>query len=484
MSIVKNIKKELNVTYTENKDRAFLSTLDANLDFFGIAGASRYSPHIVERLFREAFYEDPVMAVKNMFYLRDIRGGLGERLAGRISLSTLIQADLDQAVKFIPYIVEYGRWDDLMTYLYYEGTAQAAADYIKAQLKKDLALFEQGKPISLCSKWMPSINASSAFTRSHAKKLIALMKMTAKDYRQLLSKLRKGKIVERHLTERDYCFEYEKLPAKALNKYQEAFRRNDPKRYDEYLGKLQRGEVKAKVKTLYPYEILKMLGVNSVLAEAQWQAIERKTDKGNTIVVRDGSGSMMDTPNVYETATSLAILFSEQLSGEFKNKFITFSAEPQLVELPDDGSLSKKAAICRRYNDCTNTDIRKVYDLLLEASKKITDPKDYITRIVIISDMEFDVGTSNVPTYEEMKNKFKNANIPLPELVFWNVDARRVHFAADKDDPNVRFVSGLSGNLIETIIDNEAIDPIDFMKQTLAKYDFVEILMKESALAP
>lgn len=123
-----------------------------------------------------------------------------------------------------------------------------------------------------------------------------------------------------------------------------------------------------------------------------------------------------------------------------------------------------------------------MYDLLLEASKKITDPKDFITRIVIISDMEFDVGTANVPTYEEMKNKFANAGIPLPELVFWNVDARRVHFAADKDDPNVRFVSGLSGNVIEAIIDNEAIDPVDFMKKTLAKYDFVETVMGDAVL--
>lgn len=333
MSIVKNIKRELNVTYTENKDRAYVSTFDANLDLFGIAGASRYSPNIVERLFDAAFHEDPVMAVKNMFYLRDVRGGLGERLAGRIALSMFIQQDLDQAVKFIPHIVEYGRWDDLLTYLYYEGTAQPVADYIKAQLQKDLALFEQGRPISLCSKWMPSINASSAFTRSHAKKLITLMKMTAKDYRQLLSKLRKGKIVERNLTERDYSFEYEKLPAKAMNKYQKAFCRNDRERYDSYLEKLQRGEVRAKVKTLYPYEILKMLDTTPTLAEAQWQAIERKTDTGNTIVVRDGSGSMTCTPNVYETATSLAILFSEQLSGEFKNKFITFSAEPEFVEL-------------------------------------------------------------------------------------------------------------------------------------------------------
>ncbi|MDO5062069.1 MAG: DUF2828 family protein [Peptostreptococcaceae bacterium] len=477
MSIIKNIRKELNHTFTENLDQTFRSTLDANLDFFGIAGASRYSPHIVERLFREAFDEDPVMAVKNMFYLRDVRGGLGERRGGRISLSEFIQQDLDQAVKFIPYIVEYGRWDDLMTYLYYEGTAQPTADHIKAQLEKDLELFEQGKSISLCSKWMPSINASSALTRSHAKKLISLMKMTAKEYRQLLSKLRKGKIVERNLTERDYSFEYEKLPAKAMNKYQEAFRRNDQEKYLAYLDRLVKGEVQAKVRTLHPYEILKMVFQNEPLGEAQWKAIERKTDTGNTIVVRDGSGSMTCTPNVYETATSLAILFSEQLSGEFKNKFITFSSRPKLVELPDGAGLRTKAMICQRYDDCSNTDIRRVYDLLLESSKKITDPKDYITRIVIISDMEFDAGTCNVPTYEEMKNKFENEGIPLPELVFWNVDARRVHFAADKDDPNVRFVSGLSGKVIETIIDNKAIDPVDFMKQTLARYDFVKEVM-------
>ncbi|MDO5095226.1 MAG: DUF2828 family protein [Peptostreptococcaceae bacterium] len=478
MSVVKNIKNQLNETFTENGDLAFRSTFDANLDFFGIAGASRYNPLQLVPLFIKALIEDRETALRNLFYLRDVRGGLGERNSFRITLSTLIEYDADLALKLLPYIAEYGRWDDLLVYIDFEKTKQAAADFIKRQLNEDVLLCDADKPFSLCAKWMPSINASSARTRKYAKELIRLMQTNAKDYRQLLSRLRKGKIVERNLTERDYTYDYAALPAKAMNKYQKAFWRNDEIRYEEFLAQLQKGEVKAKVETLYPYEILKMLDVNETLAQAQWKAIERHNDCGNTIVVRDGSGSMTLNPNVYETATSLAILFSEQLSGEFKNKFITFSWEPKLVELPDNDNLKEKAWICSQHADCSNTNIQKVYELLLETSKKIIDPKDYITRVVIISDMEFDRGTCNVPTYHQIKAEFQNAGIPLPEFVYWNVDARRVHFAGDKENPNLRFVSGLSGNVIESIIHNKAIDPVDFMHKTLEKYKFIKEIAK------
>ena len=96
----------------------------------------------------------------------------------------------------------------------------------------------------------------------------------------------------------------------------------------------------------------------------------------------------------------MAILCSEQLNDAFKNSFITFSSRPELVQFDENQSLFDKINVCYQYYDCSNTDISKVYDLIYETSKKIKDPKDYIKKIIIISDMEFDYGVDNVPTYE------------------------------------------------------------------------------------
>lgn len=477
MSIMDVIKDLTNNIYTQNKDSAFASTLNANLDFFSVAGASRQNPDNIRPLFIKAFYEDKKLAIQNLFYLRDIRKGLGERNSFRIALSFLVEEQEEIAKKLLPYIVEYGRFDDILVYLDNHKLHQVLADFIKNQLDEDIRNYMQDNNISLCSKWLPSINATSTKTKENAKKLAKLMNMSEKEYRKTLSKLRKGKIVERNLTEKDYTFEYEKLPSKALNKYVSAFNRNDKQRYDEYKSKLSKGEIQAKVDILYPYEILNMLYKDVELAEIQWKSLKRSEDSKNTIVVRDGSGSMTCYKNVYETATSLAILFSEQLTGVFKNKFITFSANPKLVELPEGGSLREKNNICASYDEVANTDIKKVYQLILNASKKIKNPKDYINRIVIISDMQFDVGTQNVPTYVEMKNDFEKTGIPLPEIIYWNVNAFRVTFAYKKDDPNIRFISGLSGNIIETIINNQAVDPVDFMIKSLSRYDFVENIL-------
>lgn len=68
----------------------------------------------------------------------------------------------------------------------------------------------------------------------------------------------------------------------------------------------------------------KTAGVATVVLEASWKALDRKSFGSKTIVVRDGSGSMYhggdDSP--INIATSLALLFAEQLSGPYKNSFI------------------------------------------------------------------------------------------------------------------------------------------------------------------
>lgn len=480
MSTVELLKNELNTqnlfTQTENGDTAYKSTLNANLDFFGTAGATRYDQRTLESLFYNAVNEDYKLAIMNLLYLRDVRGGLGERQSFRTCFKKICNMYPKDAEYLFPYIVEYGRFDDL--FVAKDTKAEKAMiSFINNQLKEDIKSLNENGQCSLLAKWMPSINASNSETIKLACFFASKLGYTKAEYRKLLVKLRQGKIIENNLREREYTFEYSNVPSKAMHKYRMAFIRNDRSRYASFINNVAEGNEKIHSKVLYPYEIIREYKCGNIseleekAMQVKWEAIPRNEEPSNTIVVRDGSGSMWGLP--LDIATSLSILFSEQINGEFKNKFITFSSHPELVEFSEGASLSEKLYKCYQYDECTNTDISKVYDLIFNTSLKITNKDEYIKRVVIISDMEFDQGVSNVPTYETMKEKFDKAGIPLPEIVYWNVKAHHVHFAADPSQPNIRFVSGASNHVIDSIINNKAVSAADLMLHTLKKYEEV-----------
>ncbi|RRD94671.1 DUF2828 family protein [Clostridiales bacterium COT073_COT-073] len=481
MSVIELLKNELNacseMTTTENGDYAYISSGNANLDFFGLAGASRHDQMQVVNLFQKALAEDTTLALKNILYLRDIRGGLGERDSFRSCFQYLCENASELATALFPLVIKYGRFDDLFLA---KGTLaeDAMLDFINAQLKEDIINYESDRPYSLLSKWLPSINASSKSGLRMANFFASRLGYSKAEYRKILSRLRKGKIIENYLREKDYSFAYESIPAKALSKYRSAFERNDSKRYQRFIHLALTNPSAIKVNTLFPYDIIReysynMNDIQKDAMQAKWNALEPHKETGNTIVVRDGSGSMNCFQNGLPLliATSLAILFAEQLKGEFANHFITFSSSPKLVHLPTNWNLHQKLMHCYTFNDYTNTDISRVYNLIYQTSLKIKDPKDYIQRIVIISDMEFDKGTDKIPTYETMKKRFEQAAIPLPEIIYWNVCARHPHFAARADQPNIRFVSGASQHVIKAIINNETVDAVEMMKKVLERYE-------------
>ena len=314
---------------TTNGAMAYSSSGDKCLDLFFIAGAMRY--HDLERInmkFTEAYRENPELAMKLLFYIRDIRGGLGERDVFRRLIRTVAKKWPESALKNVHWIVEYGRWDDILCLfdLKNPDLTSKVAETVSAQLARDVQDMVNHKSVSLCAKWMPSINTSSTKTKAYARILIREMGIRESDYRKLLSSLRGYiDILERRMSAKDYTFDYSKLPSKALMKHIKAFIRNDNERYLAYKSALASGDVKAKTKAVYPYEIINV--EDEDLRESMWRDIERHPGESKTIVVRDGSGSMTYSQisagvTPLDVATSLAILFSEQLTGDFKDKFI------------------------------------------------------------------------------------------------------------------------------------------------------------------
>ena len=85
------------------------------LDLFATIGALRRErdEEITNRFLR-AYAEDADLAMKTLFFARDIRGGIGERRVFRTILKWLADNEPQSLEKNIQYIAEYGRYDDLL----------------------------------------------------------------------------------------------------------------------------------------------------------------------------------------------------------------------------------------------------------------------------------------------------------------------------------------------------------------------------------
>lgn len=526
MNALQAMKMQLNVARTENGDLAYKSTGSACLDFFSLCGGMRRNgcgkpkncsrnffnglllntgcqqPYTdLDKLFAKAYAENPVVAIKILFYMRNIRGGLGERNSFRVLLKELAKFYPKMAKQIVYAVPEYGRWDDLLVLLDTPVKDDAIA-LIKSQIEKDKEAMEKGREVSLLGKWLPSINTSSKESVARAKIIMAALGMKAVEYRKLCSALRKEiKILEDNLRRKDYTFDYSNQPSQAMLRYKKAFMRNDEERYKSFLNKvveqaekLARGEeipeeerVKLNTKTLYPYQIVApfmdgwsgarcLPDEKALPLEASWKALDRGSFDSKTIVVRDGSGSMYGSGDfaAINIATSLALLFAEQLDGAYKNSFITFSSEPRLVQVPENAdTLQKKLNFISKYDDCSNTDIGKVYRLILDVAKSGNVPKEeMIERVLIISDMEFDYCAEGVSTFEFYKKEFEAAGYELPEIVFWNVEARDTHLPVTMNEKGVKLVSGASANIFADVVsgDLKVVTPYEFMLQILEPY--------------
>ena len=482
------LKQESNKTFTENGAVTYSSTLSDCLDLFATVGALRRESEeeIVSRFMR-AYTENKDVAMKLLFFARDIRGGLGERRVFRTIIRWLSCNETESLRKNLNYIAEYGRFDDLMI-LFGTPLEKDMLEYIKTQLYSDLEGMENGGDVSLLAKWLPSVNASNCETKRLAKKVAHFLQLDDATYRKLLVKLRAHiRIIENNLRERDYTFDYEKQPSKAMFKYRNAFIRNDGERYNEFLNKASSGEVKLNTNVLTPYEIITPFFKRNVSDEernsinATWNALEDFTNDENALAVIDGSGSMYGgtDPIPATVALSLGIYFAERNKGAFKNHFITFSESPQLVEIKGDDILDK-VRYCHDYNEVANTNIQKVFELILNASKKNHVPQEELPkRLYIISDMEFDycADDANLTNFEYAKKLFEDAGYKLPEVVFWNVSSRNRQQPVTKNEQGVLLVSGCTPRLFAMMTDGSLSDraPYEFMLEVLMSERYEKI---------
>ena len=435
------------------------------------------------------------MAIKWIFYCRDREQGIGERRLFRVALKWLAteQPKIAKAVfNLAPY---FGRYDDMWCLLDTDLKDDVIACIAK-QLNEDAENMNANKSISLISKWLPSANASSKETRRLAKIIYTGIEMTERQYRKILSKLRKYlNVIEVKMSAKKWGeIDYNSVPSRANLIYNGAFLRNDEERRREYLAALERGDknVKINASVLFPDDIVHKYGngrcgyvgkYDSTLEEL-WKALPTLSSD-NTLVVRDGSGSMeWNGGKPMDVATALAIYMAERNQGEFHNQFITFSRVPKIIDLNGLDTLHDKLAKTYRENDCSNTDIEAVFRLILQTaiSHKMTQ-EDMPKNIVIVSDMQFDAHSHNCndTLFGAIGKEYAAHGYALPRLIFWNVNGRdNKTVPIQQNAMGVVLMSGYSQNLIKMVMSNQT-DPFKCLVDQLnsERYQVVEEAVKE-----
>ena len=435
-------------------------------------------------LFKNAYEDNPKYALKCLFYLRDIRGGQGERRFFRVCYRWLISHDKKAAKRNLNYISEYGRWDDLIYVT--DGTSlwNDAMSIIHEQLMADMAscVHSDKTGISLLAKWMPSENTSSKETRALANKVRESLKVNHRQYRKTLSVLRERlNVLERLMSAGRWDeIEFDKIPSKAGLKYRNAFARRDmiAQKYEKFA---KDKDTKVNAAALYPYEVVEKArnhlydDTERAMINKYWESMDNVFADAtiDALCVIDTSGSMCwsRSPAPIDVAISLGLYCADKARGPFAGHYISFSSRPQLIRTEGIDFVDKVYRIYRT-NLCENTNIEATFDLLLNtAIQNRCKQEDLPKTLVICSDMQFDQArgyynrNSAKTLMENIEAKWNAHGYKMPNLVYWNVNATpNGNFPMEVKD-GVMYVSGCSPTIFKQVLTNK--NAYDLMYEVL-----------------
>lgn len=525
-SLFDAIKEDNNLTETTNGMIANKSTLSAVLDLFGAGAACRKDKEALEKYVLKAYLEDKTMCLRTLFYFRDIRGnsGQGERDIFRWGLRAIASVDFVAVCNVLKHVPFYGRWDDVIAMI---GVCPQLDTQVKAMLMSQLGADNEAlknkefDKISLLAKWMPSMNATSKETRKMGKIVSEMLGMTPRNYRKMLSALRKAlNVVECKISKKQYDFDYSKIPGAAMKKYEAAFKRNDTERWVDYLGKLRAvtsmaynsasttakdfgyteeelAGVKANTKNLYPYEIVKSVWETAgnyfqdpadvdadklSMLDSMWKNqkdyFTGDSANENWLAVSDVSGSMYGMPIC--VSISLAMYIAEHNKGYFKDRYMTYSAYPQLIEIDRDWPIDKKVKMISNADVGYNTDLIKVFDTILDAAVSHKIPESEMpSTVVIISDMQFDdhqMANTDGRSISIIRHKYAEAGYTMPKLVYWNAaQSDYGNVPITTNDRGVMLLSGCKPGMFEQMVSCGS--PLEFMLSVINSERYEQIIV-------
>lgn len=491
-TFMNGLQNATNFTRTENGALAHKTTNSAVYDMFAVGGAYRKrSDEDCILLFKNALEENEVLALKCLFYLRDCRGGQGERRFFRVCYKWLATKHADIARRNFQLISEYGRYDDIIYALVGTPLENDALNFIKTQLALDV----ECKTPSLLAKWLPSENASAAETKRMGNIVRSYMNMTHKEYRKTLSILRERiNIVERLMSANRWDeIEFDKIPSKAGLIYKNAFARRDiiAKKYEAFA---KSEDTKVNASTLYPYEVVHkavegtrgwgysfkdMSATDRAMVEKYWENLpdylEGKDCKMMCVVDTSGSMTGSEASAPINVAIGLGMYCAERIGGPFKNHYISFSSRPQLIKIEGVDFVDKVRRIYRT-NLCENTNLETTFELLRKTAMQ-AKPEDRPDTVVVISDMQIDsmsywTADSASTEMEKIRAKWEACGLEMPRLVYWNVQARGNANILDAG-PNVSFVSGCSPVIFQQVLTGVSGYDLMLKKLESARYEAI-----------
>lgn len=457
----------------------------------------------LEFLLDECWKVSPLDTLKLGFYIRDCRGGKGEKALFWAFCQWLLRhhsSELETNIQCVPF---FGSWKDLLQIFLGTQSQDFMIQLYTSQLKSDLALLGtdgEGK-ITLAAKYAPS--EKGAFDRKFAAvtKFCNELGINKATYRQKYIRPLRTKI---RTVEEMMCagrwgeIDYSKVPSIASGRYRKAFTKHDPKRYHEFLCKVTKGEAKMNTGVLHPHEIAKIYtsgpchieATPNPTAEAQWvQFIKDQRAKRakfenpvEMLAIVDVSGSMYDTlthtcpPSRSSVAPinvslSLGVLIAELNSKEspFYRKWITFSEIPKMETL-------KGNTLCEIFQNMDkchwdmSTRLQPVFDMILTIAVTFSVPPEKMPKmLVILSDMQFDTACpdNSQTNWEEIDRKYLEAGYNRPVIVFWNLLGDTLDFPVTDKVSGTALVSGFSAATLSLLMDGNVPDPYQVMRKAI-----------------
>ena len=192
-----------------------------------------------------------------------------------------------------------------------------------------------------------------------------------------------------------------------------------------------------------------------------------------------------------DVAFSLAIYFSEKLTGPFKDKWITFSSSPKYVDMSKCKSLADKLTLSYSKAEVANTDLKKTFMLILKtAVDNNLKQEDLPSNVLLVSDMNFDQGTYQYNSYgaskcalmKEIADEFAKHGYKLPKIVYWNVIGgfdRKAPLPVQMNAEGAVLVSGFSPAIAQMVFSAKT-SPYDVLVEALSakRYQPIEDVFK------
>ena len=439
---------------TANGMKARKSTASAAVDLFFNIGASR-GKNIVPA-FTAAFVENKDLALRIAAWVRDVRGGAGERQIFRDILSYLEVADPESAKALLHKVPELGRWDDLFV--------------VKTEFLKKEAFTMLGNALreknGLAAKWTPRKGEI-------AREIREFFGMTPKFYRKSLVEM--TKVVESQMCAKDWDnINFSHVPSVAASRYKKAFYRNTDT-YKAYVDALVKGdnpEVKVNASAIFPYDVLKgrisqfrnaWTKTELDLVQKQWEALPNYVGDANILPLVDVSGSMScaagrkGTLTCLDVAVSLGLYLADKNTGKFKDTFLTFSGSPELMTLK--GNINQKIDQMVQSNWDMNTDLNKAMALILSVAVKGNVPQSEMpSMLLVLSDMQFDQCVRHDDSAIQMvARKYAEAGYEMPKVVFWNLNASG-NVPVEFNKSGAALVSGFSPAIVKPLLSGSTDD--------------------------